>query len=106
YRATSPMMLYRQWSLASAAGAFAAGALWGAGSVLLGTASEIYQLFWAFLIAGMCAGAAALHYAHLPTSLAFILPASIPLAARFAIDSSGHRTTASIMIAVFLRVRL
>jgi hypothetical protein len=50
--------------------------------VLLLPASETYQLFWVFLIGGMCAGATALHYAHLPTLLAFVVPASSPLAIR------------------------
>jgi signal transduction histidine kinase len=102
HRSPLTVTQYRRWSFASVSGAFAAGALWGAGSVLLATGSEIYQLLWAFLIAGMCAGASALHYAHPPTSLAFVLPASIPLAIRFAVDGSGHRGAAGIMIAVFI----
>jgi signal transduction histidine kinase/CheY-like chemotaxis protein len=65
-------------------------------------ASEIYQLFWTFLIGGMCAGSAALHHAHLPTSLAFIVPASLPLAVRFAAGGSAHDAVAGAMIAVFV----
>jgi signal transduction histidine kinase len=93
---------YRLWSAASACGAFAAGLLWGGGSVLLLPASETYQLFWVFLIGGMCAGATALHYAHLPTLLAFVVPASSPLAIRFALEGSGRRAAAAAMIAVFV----
>jgi signal transduction histidine kinase len=93
---------YRLWSMASACGAFAAGLLWGGGSVLLLPASETYQLFWVFLIGGMCAGATALHYAHLPTLLAFVVPASSPLAIRFALEGSGRRAAAAAMIAVFV----
>ncbi len=95
---------YRRWSLASACGAFAAGLLWGVGSVGLPPTSEIYQLFWAFVIAGMCAGATALHYAHFPSTVAFLVPASLPLAIRFAVDGSGRRSAAAAMIAVFLVV--
>ena len=53
--------------------------------------SETYQMFWVFLIGGMCAGATALHYAHLPTLVAFVVPASSPLAIRFALEGSGRR---------------
>jgi signal transduction histidine kinase len=70
--------------------------------VLLLPASETYQLFWVFLIGGMCAGATALHYAHLPTLLAFVVPASSPLAIRFALEGSGRRAAAAAMIAVFV----
>jgi signal transduction histidine kinase len=102
FQRAAPARQYCGWSAVSVCGAFAAGTLWGAGSVLLSGDSELHQLFWAFLIAGMCAGASALHYAHLLSSLAFILPAGIPMAARFALDGSGHRTGAGIMIVVFL----
>lgn len=101
-RATSAHAQHGRWSLASACGAFAAGLVWGGGSVLLFPQSETYQLFWVFLIGGMCAGAAALHYAHLPTALAFMVPAGLPLAVRFALEGSGHRAAAAAMIAVFL----
>ena len=101
-RATQGHAQHPRWSLGSACGAFAAGLVWGGGSVLLFPQSETYQLFWAFLIGGMCAGAAALHHAHLPTALAFIVPACLPLALRFALEASTQRAAAAAMIAVFL----
>src|SRR4051794_1200453 len=52
----------------------------------------------------MCAGAAALHYAHLPSALAFIIPAGGLLAIRFALAGSGRRCAAAAMIGVFLVV--
>ncbi len=99
----SPAQL-RRWSLISVAGAFAAGALWGGGSVLLFPDSETYQMFWALVIAGMCAGAASLHYAHLPSTLAFILPAAGPLAFRFAFEGEPHRLATAGMTALFVVV--
>ena len=90
-RASQAFAEHRRWSLASASGAFATGLVWGGGSVPLFPQSETYQLFWAFLIGGMCAGAAALHHAHLPTAIAFILPACLPLAVRFALDGSTQQ---------------
>ena len=88
---------YRRWALASTCGALASGLLWGGGSVLLLPNSEIDQLFWVFLIGGMCAGAASLHYPHLPTALAYIA-----LAIRFALDGSARLAAAAAMIVVFL----
>ena len=93
---------YWRWSLASACGALAAGLLWGGGSVLLLPESEIDRLFWVFLIGGMCAGAASLSYPHLPTALAFIVPAGLPLAIRFALEGSERLAVAAAMIAGFL----
>ena len=103
YRRAAPARgHYQRWALASTCGAFAAGLLWGGGSFLLFPEGEIYQLFWAFLIAGMCAGAVALHYAHLPSALAFLCPAGLPLALRFALEGGERRTAAAAMIGVFL----
>jgi signal transduction histidine kinase len=103
YRGSSPASTrLGRWSAASACGAFGAGLLWGGGSVLLLPQSETYQMFWVFLIGGMCAGATALHYAHLPTLVAFVVPASIPLAIRFALEGSGRPAAAATMIAVFV----
>jgi signal transduction histidine kinase len=103
YRGSSPALTQLgRWTAASACGAFGAGLLWGGGSVLLLPQSETYQMFWVFLIGGMCAGATALHYAHLPTLVAFVVPASIPLAIRFALEGSGRPAAAATMIAVFV----
>ncbi len=104
YRRALPIAAahYRRWSVASVCGAFAAGLLWSGGAVLLFPSSETYQLFWVFLIGGMCAGAAAVHYAHLPTALAFILPAGLPVAIRFALEGSERNAAAGAMIVVFL----
>ncbi|HTI83807.1 MAG TPA: response regulator [Acetobacteraceae bacterium] len=91
-----------RWSLASKWGAFGAGLAWGVGSVFLLPDQEIYQLFWVFLIGGMCAGAASLHFAHLPTVLYFIAPASLPLAVHFVLDGGQRQVAAAIMILVFV----
>jgi signal transduction histidine kinase len=60
------------------------------------------QLFWVFVVGGMCTGAAALHHAHLPTALAFILPAGAPIALRFAAEGSEWGLARAAMIIVFL----
>jgi signal transduction histidine kinase len=93
---------YWRWSIASVCSALAAGLLWGGGSVLLQPNTEVYLLFWVFLIGGMCAGAAALHFPHWPTTIAFILPACLPIATQFALEGSLRRVAAAIMIVVFV----
>lgn len=60
-----------RWGLASAAAAAGSGLLWGGGAALLWPQAPLLQLLWVFVLGGMCAGATALHYAHLPTALAF-----------------------------------
>ncbi len=92
----------RRWARVSACGALASGLLWGGGAVVLLPQAETYQLFWVFLIGGMCAGAAAQHAAHLPTALAYILPAALPLAVRLALDGSARGAASAAMILVFL----
>ena len=96
----------QRWAIASTCGALASGLLWGGGAVLLLPESETYQLLWAFLIGGMCAGAATFYAAHLPTALAYIVPAALPLAVRFAAEGSERRIVAAAMIAVFLAALL
>ena len=105
HRAPSPAVGdLARWSWISVCGALAAGAVWGGGAVVLYPQSHTFQLFWTFVIAGMCAGAAALHYTHLPSTLAFILPAGAPLAVRLALEGGSQRNAASAMIALFLVV--
>lgn len=90
------------WGTLGACGALASGLAWGGGAVLLFSPSETYQLFWAFLIGGMCAGAAALHAVHLPTALAYIIPAGLPLVVRFASEGTNRSLAAAAMSTVFL----
>jgi signal transduction histidine kinase/CheY-like chemotaxis protein len=91
-----------RWAGASAAGAAAAGLLWGGGASLLWPEPPAEQLFWVFVIGGMCAGAAALHFAHLATALGFILPAGLPVAARFALDGTERGLAGAAMILLYL----
>jgi signal transduction histidine kinase len=87
-------------------GAFAAGLAWGVGSVLLLPATEEYRLFWVFLIGGMSAGAASIHYPHWLTAACFIAPAALPLAIRFGLDGSERQMIAAAMILVFVMALL
>ncbi len=91
-----------RWGAVSAASAGTAGLLWGAGATWLWPTTEAGQLFWVFVLCGMCAGAAALHAAHPATALAFILPAGLPVVWLFAAAGSEHGLAAAAMSAVFL----
>ncbi len=90
------------WGRLSVCGALLSGLLWGGGAAVLWPQAETYQLFWVFLIGGMCAGAAAQHAAHLPTALAYILTAALPVAVRCAIEGSARGTASGAMVLVFL----
>ena len=103
YRGAAPQPgQSRKWGMLGASGALGSGLVWGGGAVLLFPQFETYQLLWAFVIGGMCAGAAAFYSAHLPTALAYILPASLPLAVRFASEATERSLAAAAMIAVFV----
>ncbi|WP_428390819.1 response regulator [Lichenicoccus sp.] len=106
YRRASPAAAHADqmwhWGFAGAAAAFVSGLLWGGGSVLLMPQSPTYQLFWVFVIGGMCAGAVTLHGAHQPTALAFVLPASLPIAIWLAAQGSLRGGVAAAMILMFL----
>jgi signal transduction histidine kinase len=91
---------YRDWAVFSVLGALATGVLWGTGAVVLFPASDAYQFFLALVIGGMCAGAITVNAAHMPTALGFILPASLPLAARFLMLGPTGQVSA-LMIVIF-----
>jgi len=91
----------RPWAALSVLGSLTTGVLWGVGATVLFPAAGVYQLFLAFVVAGMCAGATTVNSAHLPTLLAFILPASLPLAASFLVNPTGPRVIQAVMILVF-----
>jgi signal transduction histidine kinase/CheY-like chemotaxis protein len=101
YRRTPPGYA-RRWAVIATCGALVSGLLWGAGAILLSPPSETFQLLWVLLIGGMCAGAAVFHAAHLPTALAYIVPAILPLAVRFAAGGSERRVATTAMVLVFL----
>ncbi|MGG5822964.1 response regulator [Falsiroseomonas sp. HW251] len=90
------------WGTVSACSAAAAGVFWGSGAAWLWPQSEPLQLFWIFVVGGMCTGAAALHHAHLPTALAFILPAGLPIALSLAGQGTERGLASAAMAAVYL----
>jgi signal transduction histidine kinase len=92
---------YQHWAALSILGSLTAGILWGVGAIVLSPAAETYQLFFVFVVGGMCAGTTAVNSTHLPTVLAFIIPATLPLAASFLAGGSAVRLVSALMILVF-----
>ncbi len=92
----------RTWERISIVGALLSGLLWGIGVIVLFSTEPTVQWLWIFLIAGMCAGASSLHSGHLPTALAFVVPASAPLAVFLAVQGAEQWLAAAGMIVAFV----
>jgi signal transduction histidine kinase len=92
----------RAWGILVALGSLLAGLSWGlGGAVLLPTTPGLEQTFIILVIGGMCAGAVVLNIPHLPTALAFLLSASLPVAFRLLTTGSMADTALAAMIIVF-----
>jgi len=89
-----------RWATFSTLGSLTTGVLWGICATLMFPALESYQLFLALVIGGMCSGAVAVNAAHLHTVVAFVVPASLPLAASFFAEGAASRVSA-LMIVLF-----
>jgi signal transduction histidine kinase len=90
------------WSWLAACGSLLAGMCWGMGGlVLFPTMPVLGQIFLTFVIGGMCAGAVVISASHLPSLLAFLLSASLPMTVLF--FGQGTKTAAALgtMILVF-----
>src|SRR5437763_15083851 len=75
-----------RWAAAATVGSGLSGLLWGVGSALLLPDNLVEQTFVAFVIGGMCAASLVAFSNYLPAFIAYVFPASLPLAARFFLD--------------------
>jgi len=90
------------WSRLAVWGSLLAGSCWGFGGMLLfPVVPTSGQIFLTFVIGGMCAGTVVLNASHLPTLLAFLLSASLPMAVRFFAEGTIADSTLGAMIVVF-----
>jgi signal transduction histidine kinase len=90
------------WSRLAACGSLLAGSCWGfGGMLLLPMVPTSGQIFLTFVIGGMCAGTVVLNASHLPTLLAFLLSASLPIAVRFLAEGTAADSALGAMIVVF-----
>jgi signal transduction histidine kinase/CheY-like chemotaxis protein len=75
-----------RWAAAATVGSGLSGFLWGVGSALLLPDNLVEQTFVAFVIGGMCAASLVAFSNYLPAFIAYVFPASLPLAGRFFLD--------------------
>jgi signal transduction histidine kinase len=59
------------------------------------------QIFLTFVIGGMCTDVVVLSASHLPTLLAFLLSASLPMAVRFLVEATVLDSALGVMVVVF-----
>ncbi|MBV8456068.1 MAG: response regulator [Acetobacteraceae bacterium] len=76
----------RRCAAAATIGSGLSGLLWGLGSALLLPDNLVEQTFVAFVIGGMCAASLVAFSNYLPAFIAYVFPASLPLAGRFFLD--------------------
>jgi signal transduction histidine kinase/CheY-like chemotaxis protein len=92
----------RYWARLATWAALLTGLSWGiGGAVLFAVLPAPGKIFLTFVIGGMCAGAVVVSASHLPTVLAFVLSASLPMAVRFFLEGSPAYTALAAMILVF-----
>src|SRR5207302_6478532 len=91
-----------RWSWLAGGGSLLAGMCWGLGGVVLfPIAPAVGQIFLTLVIGGMCAGAVVVSASHLPSLLAFLLTASLPVAVLFLCQGTSTATALGSMVLVF-----
>src|SRR6266404_3026959 len=91
-----------KWAILATAGSSLSGLLWGLGSTLLLSDNIIEQTFLVFVIGGMSAGALVSLAYHLPTYIAYVLSAVMPLSVIFVLDGRTVHVTMGGMLVVFV----
>jgi len=75
-----------KWAISATIGSGLSGLLWGAGSALLLSDNLVEQTFVAFVIGGMSIASLVAFSNYLPAFIAYVFPASLPLAGRLFLD--------------------
>ncbi len=79
----------RRWARHYTIAALIAGALWGSAGFMMFPAEQIhYQVFLAFVLGGISAGAVASYAGWLPSYYAFVVPAILPVSFCFAVQGT------------------
>ncbi|MBS0644045.1 MAG: response regulator [Proteobacteria bacterium] len=89
------------WAVLATTGSLLSGIQWGGMPLLFWALDSTYLVFFALVIGGMCAGAATVHAAHLPSTLCYVLPASLPAAVMFLMRDSRLDIAVGVMIGIF-----
>lgn len=85
-RNRAPAESATRWAVAATVGSALSGLLWGIASALLLPENLVEQTFVAFVIGGMCVASLVAFSNYLPAFIAYVFPASLPLAGRFFLD--------------------
>ena len=101
-RASVPLENIQRHARLATSSSLLAGLTWGiGGAVLFPVVPVPGQIFLTMVIGGMCAGSVVVNASHLPTLLAFLIAATLPMAARFLADDSTTDQALGAMIVVF-----
>ena len=96
------VMSFAHWSWLATCSSLLAGMCWGFGGVVLLPIAPVFgQIFLTFVIGGMCAGAVVVSASHLPSLLAFLLSASLPVSVFFFYQATTIGTALGALILVF-----
>ena len=91
-----------RWGRAFILGTVASGIIWGSAGVFLFTDESIaHQVFLAFVIGGMTAGAMGAFAVHMKTYLSFIIPALLPINVHFFVQGGTLPVTMGAMTVLF-----
>jgi PAS domain S-box-containing protein len=90
------------WARRFVAGAALTGICWGAAALIFyAPHSAVHQLFLAFVLGGMTAGAASSNASHTPAFVAYAAPALLPMVARMATQGDAIHAAMAFMLTVF-----
>jgi signal transduction histidine kinase/ActR/RegA family two-component response regulator len=90
------------WAQLATLGSGLSGLLWGVGIASLVSDNLVEEMFLAFVIGGMCAGAVFSLSYHLPTFIAYVVPAVLPLSGHFFLDGRLVYSAMGGMLVVFV----
>jgi signal transduction histidine kinase len=91
-----------RWARRFAIGSMAAGALWGVSPLAFDAMNQPEtELLCTFVIGGLVAGAAGSLACHLPSFVAFVGPALVPLAVMLALQGGTHGALMATMVVVY-----
>jgi signal transduction histidine kinase/CheY-like chemotaxis protein len=94
----------KAWAVLATLGSGLSGFLWGAGSAFLLPDNLVEETFVAFVIGGMCVASLVSFACHIPAFVAYVFPASLPLAARFFIGGWPVHGDMMVVFAVAITV--
>ena len=102
YRRGNPHETGDRWPLLTICASLLGGLCWGLGGIALFPSLPVLgQMFLSVVIGGMCAGAVVTSSPHLPTFLAFLLSASLPMAALFFSQGTAAGSALGAMVLIF-----